>query len=123
MKKWQGTNNLKDVAPTIYNKWIYFYLKKTFEDELGTGFKRFFANSCYEVVVKQQISNESSCGGISVPKLKKETRVEITKSFKETIISLENQLGESVESWTWDKVCSRTNTQLVKLQLFDNYLM
>jgi penicillin amidase len=24
MKKWQGTNNLKDVAPTIYNKWIYF---------------------------------------------------------------------------------------------------
>jgi penicillin amidase len=42
MKKWQGTNNLKDVAPTIYNKWIYFYLKNTFEDELGTeGFKRF----------------------------------------------------------------------------------
>jgi hypothetical protein len=40
------------------------------------------------------------CGGIiSVPKLK-ETRVIITKSFKGAIISLENQLGESVESWT-----------------------
>jgi penicillin amidase len=40
----------------------------------------------------------------NIPKLK-ETRVEIiTKSFKEAIISLENQLGESVESWTWDKV-------------------
>jgi penicillin amidase len=33
-------------------------------------------------------------------KTKKETRAEIiTKSFK-AIISLENQLGESVESWT-----------------------
>jgi penicillin amidase len=30
MESWQGTNNLNDVAPTIYNKWIYFYLKKYF---------------------------------------------------------------------------------------------
>jgi penicillin amidase len=57
--------------------------------------------------MKQVVANKLKnrlCGGIiSVPKLK-ETRVEIiTKSFK-TIISLENQLGESVESWTWDKV-------------------
>jgi penicillin amidase len=62
-----------------------FFLKNTFEDELGTeGFKRFFANSCYEASGSKQISNESSCGGIiSVPKQKKETRVEIiTKSFK-----------------------------------------
>jgi penicillin amidase len=27
LKAWKGTNNLNDVAPTIYNKWIYLYLK------------------------------------------------------------------------------------------------
>jgi hypothetical protein len=44
-----------------------------------------------------------------IAKTKKETRVEIiTKSFKEVIISLENQLGESVESW--DGACSRVPT-------------
>jgi penicillin amidase len=35
LKKWKGSNNLTDVAPTLYNKWIYTYLKNTFEDELG----------------------------------------------------------------------------------------
>ena len=107
MKKWQGTNNLKDVAPTIYNKWIYFYLKNTFEDELGTeGFKRFLQTHVMKQVVAKQISNESSLWWDNIKtKTKKETRAEmITKSFKEAIVSLENQLGESVESWTWDKV-------------------
>jgi penicillin amidase len=27
LKKWKGSNNLTDVAPTLYNKWIYTYLK------------------------------------------------------------------------------------------------
>lgn len=107
MKKWQGTNNLKDVAPTIYNKWIYFYLKNTFEDEMGAeGFVHFLETHVMKQVVAGQISKEASLWWDNInTKTKKETRTEIiTKSFKETIASLENQLGESVESWTWDKV-------------------
>jgi penicillin amidase len=26
-KSWKGTNNTEDVAPTIYNKLVYMYLK------------------------------------------------------------------------------------------------
>lgn len=107
MKKWQGTNNLKDIAPTIYNKWIYFYLKNTFEDELGTeGFNRFLQTHVMKQVIAQQISKkESVWWDNNTTKTKKETRIEIiTKSFKEAVASLENQLGKSVESWTWDKV-------------------
>jgi penicillin amidase len=63
-----------------------------------------------------------SCGGIiSVPKLKRNTVEIITKSFKEAIISLENQLGESVESWTWDKV-HVVQHPIGKIAA-DNYLM
>src|SRR5690606_22794112 len=35
LSKWNGSNNETDIAPTIYNKFIYHYLKNTFEDELG----------------------------------------------------------------------------------------
>jgi penicillin amidase len=42
LKSLEGTNNLNDVAPTIYNKWIYLYLKNSFQDELGKrGFNQF----------------------------------------------------------------------------------
>ena len=107
MESWQGTNNLNDVAPTIYNKWIYFYLKNTFEDELGTeGFKHFLETHVMKQVVAKQISKAASLWWDNVKtKTKKETRTEIiTKSFKEAVASLETQLGSSVESWTWDKV-------------------
>jgi penicillin amidase len=107
MKKWQGTNNLSDVAPTIYNKWIYFYLKNTFEDELGAeGFKHFLETHVMKQVVANQISKEESLWWDNInSKTKKETRSEIiTKSFKEAIASLEKQLGTSIQSWTWDKV-------------------
>jgi penicillin amidase len=40
LKSWTGSNNLNDIGPTIYNKWIYYYLKSTFEDELD-GFEQF----------------------------------------------------------------------------------
>jgi penicillin amidase len=107
MKKWQGTNNLNDVAPTIYNKWIYFYLKNTFEDELGVdGFKLFLQTHVMKQVVAKQISKEESVWWDNIKsKTKKETRSEIiTKSFKGAVASLEKQLGTSAESWTWDKV-------------------
>lgn len=107
MKKWQGTNNLQDVAPTIYNKWVYFYLKNTFEDELGAeGFTHFLQTHVMKQVVAKQISKKESLWWDNIKtKNKKETRTEIiTKSFKEAVTSLEKQLGGSVESWTWDKV-------------------
>ena len=107
MQKWQGTNNLNDVAPTIYNKWIYFYLKNTFEDELGAeGFKHFLETHLMKQIVANQITKEQSLWWDNInTKSKKESRSDIiTKSFKEALASLENQLGTSIENWTWDKV-------------------
>ena len=107
LKKWKGTNELKDVAPTVYNKWIYFYLKNTFEDELGSeGFKQFLATHVAKQLIAKQITKEESLWWDNIKSTtKKETRTEIiTKSFKEAVVSLENQLGSSVDSWTWDKV-------------------
>jgi penicillin amidase len=107
LKAWKGSSNLKDVAPTIYNKWIYLYLKNTFEDELGVDhFKHFLDTHIMKQIIAKQMANENSLWWDNIgTKNKKETRTEIlTASFKEAVLSLEKQLGTSVSAWTWNKV-------------------
>ncbi|WP_035668304.1 penicillin acylase family protein [Flavobacterium sp. 83] len=107
LKSWKGSNNLNDVAPTIYNKWIYFYLKNTFEDELGkVGFKQFLGTHIMKQIVAKQMANANSLWWDNITsKNIEETRKQIlSQSFKEAVISLEKQLGNSVPAWTWNKV-------------------
>ena len=107
LKEWNGSNNLKDIAPTIYQKWIYNYLKNTFQDELGeANFNMLLTTHIVKQIIEPQSRNENSIWWDDVAtKSKKETRAEILeKSFHETISALENQLGKDVNSWTWNRV-------------------
>jgi penicillin G amidase len=107
LRKWKGSSNLKDIAPTIYQKWIYHYLKNTFEDELGeTNFNMLLGTHIVKQIIEPQSQNENSVWWDDVvTKNKKETRVEIlNKSFREAIMALENQLGNDVNTWTWNRV-------------------
>lgn len=109
LKSWNGSNNLNDVAPTIYNKWIYLYLKNTFQDELGDeGFKQFLGTHVMKQIVARQISSEDSPWWDDVTtKNIKETKSQIlAKSFAEAIVALEKQLGNSPSNWKWKKVHS-----------------
>ena len=107
LKKWNGSNNKTVVAPTIYNKWLYCYLKNTFQDELGKDdFSAFLGTHIMKQTVAGQSVNEQSLWWDNVAtKNKKETRSEIlNQSFKEAISALEKQLGNEVSAWTWNKV-------------------
>jgi penicillin amidase len=107
LKPWKGTNNLSDAAPAIYNKWIYLYLKNTFQDELGDEkFKQFLGTHCMKQITMRQISSKKSPWWDDIAtKKKKETRSEIvSKSFAEAITALEKQLGSSPSDWQWQKV-------------------
>lgn len=107
LKKWSGSNNLQDVGPTIYNKWISCYLKNTFQDELGEeNFKAFLATHIMKQVIEAQSNNENSLWwDNTATKNKIETKKEIlTQSFKEAITNLTKQLGTIETKWTWGKV-------------------
>lgn len=107
LKSWKGTTNLEDVAPTIYNKWVYLYLKNTFEDEMGEdNFNLFLGISIGKQVIANQIKNENSVWWDNVKtKNVKETRKDIVvKSFHETVTALQKQLGNTVADWKWEKV-------------------
>ena len=107
LKDWKGANELTDIAPTIYNKWVYYYLKNTFQDELGTAdFNTFLGTHIMKQVIASQSTNRNSPWWDNITTQNKtETQLEIlTKSYKEAIAVLEKQLGKEVHSWTWNKV-------------------
>ena len=107
LKSWKGTTNLEDLAPTIYNKWIYLYLKNTFEDEMGVdNFNLFLGISVGKQVIAYQIKNENSVwwDNIKTKKVKETRKDIISKSFHETIASLQKQLGNTINDWKWGEV-------------------
>ena len=125
LKKWNGSNNLKDIAPTIYNKWMYCYLKNTFQDELGEGdFNALLVTHIIKQVITTQSANETSVWWDNVTtKSKKETRSQIlNQSYKEAIKALEKQLGSEVSNWTWNKVHTLENQHPIgKVALFRKF--
>lgn len=107
LKTWKGSHNLNDVAPTIYNKFLFCYLKNTFEDELGTDrFKSFLGTHIMRQVVVRQLATENSIWwDNSATKNKIESRKDILSlSFAQAIAALESQFGSDVATWTWNKV-------------------
>ena len=125
LKDWKATHNLEDIAPSIYNKWIYFYLKDTFEDEFGIeNFKLLLNTHIIKQVIENQSKNAASVWWDNInTKDKKEAQSEIlTLSFKEAIASLENQLGSDINQWQWKKVHKvEFQHPIGKLKLFSKF--
>jgi len=107
LKNWDGSNTIKSIAPTIYNKFIYEYLKNTFEDEVGkTLFPQFLKTHLSKRVIASQIKESNSVWWDNITtKNKTETREEILlKSFKESVKLLKKQLGNNINEWHWGNV-------------------
>jgi len=107
LQQWKGTNETEDIAPTLFNKWLYWYLKDTFKDELGKdNFNLLLGTHIIKQTIEAQTQNTNSPWWDNIlTKDKKETQQEIlTQSFKEAIASLNNQLGKDVNQWQWGKV-------------------
>ncbi|MGL2964976.1 penicillin acylase family protein [Flavobacterium sp. XGLA_31] len=125
LQNWKGKHNMKNVSPTIYNKWIYFYLRDTFEDEFGKdNFKLLLGTHIIKQVIENQTQNAESPWWDNIgTKDKKETRSDIlTQSFKEAVVSLEKQLGSDVKEWKWKRVHQVTFEHPIgKLALFSRF--
>ncbi len=107
LKPWKGSNATAEVAPTIYTKWLYCYLKNTFQDELGKDdFNALLGTHIMKQMVAAQSRNQASPWWDDVTtKDKKESQSDImNRSFKEAVASLEVQLGAEVSQWTWSRV-------------------
>ena len=108
MSNWNGYYGKREVAATIYNRFLYEVLEATYKDEMGASFNQFLNTPYQDKALAEQIVREESVWWDNVKtKNKKENRIDIiTASFKSTTTFLENQLGGNVDDWTWDKVVS-----------------
>ena len=108
LQKWNGYYGKKEVAATIYNRFIYEVLAATYQDEMGKSFQQFLNTPYQDKALAEQIVREESVWWDNVKTVsKKETRQDIiTASFKNTVAFLGKQLGENVEGWFWDRVIS-----------------
>lgn len=108
LENWDGNYLKSSVGPTIYNRFLYIFLKATYADELGIGFDLFVNSQLQDQVVPAQIRRVNSVWWDNIrTKDILESRTDIIRaSFKETTTFLQNQLGENIEKWTWNRVIS-----------------
>ncbi|UCE93159.1 MAG: penicillin acylase family protein, partial [Flavobacteriaceae bacterium] len=109
LKAWDGSYEMNEVAPTIYFKFIYLFLKNTFEDEMGEErFKLFLQTHLYKRQLARQLRLNKSVwwDDISTKEVKELKDEIITKSFHQAIESLEDQFGDDTSDWNWSKALS-----------------
>ncbi|WP_431167285.1 penicillin acylase family protein [Tenacibaculum halocynthiae] len=108
LKAWNGVFEKEQVAPVVYNRLWYEFVQNTFRDEMGDALEQFVSTPLEEKVVASQVKKKVSVWWDDVTtKEKIETKDEIvTKSFKKAILFLQQQLGENVDDWRWERVAS-----------------
>lgn len=112
LKVWDGSFETSQVAPTIFTKFKYEYLKNTFQDELGEkGFEQFLHTHLSKKQFEKQIRSLNSVWDDNIlTKNRVETKKEIlTKSFKDAVAFLEKKHGNLISSWKWGKVHTVTH--------------
>lgn len=106
LQEWDGNNQIDLIAPLVYNHFIFFYLKHTFEDELGaTTFETLLETHLMKQMIGYQIKNTNSPWWDDVyTKNITETQEDILqKAFQSAMASLSSQLGKDINTWTWQK--------------------
>ena len=108
LENWDGSYLKTSVGPTLYNRFLYEFLSATYKDELGDSFELFINSQLQDQVLSSQIDRESSIWWDNVSSSDKiETRSDIINlAFKNSIGFLQNQLGEHIDDWTWNRVIS-----------------
>ena len=112
LKNWNGDFSASKVAPTIYTKFLWLFIENTFVDEMGEdGLDQFLETHIYKRQIAKQIKSGKSVwwDDIRTKNIKEDRNEIFTKSFHETISALEEQFGDDVEDWKWNKAISVTH--------------
>jgi penicillin amidase len=112
LKDWKGDYTMKQSAPTIYFKFVYLFLKNTFEDEMGEAlFEQFLQTHLYKRQIAKQMRWNRSIwwDDIRTDEVKELKDEIITRSFHQSITALEAQFGDDLDDWQWSEALSVTH--------------
>ncbi|MEJ1221732.1 penicillin acylase family protein [Sediminicola sp. 1XM1-17] len=107
LRHWDGSYPLQTVAGTIYQRWIYYFLKYTLEDELGPElFQQLLATHLIKRSIAPLANKTTSIWyDNAMTGDRVETKEEIVSmALKEALTSLKADFGEDPDQWTWNRV-------------------
>ncbi|RZS97170.1 penicillin acylase family protein [Cecembia calidifontis] len=105
LENWDGSHDLRALAPTLYYKWLYHTLHGMMVDELGEeDFQNFIKTFLYIRSIPRLIRTADSPWWDNVNTPEKETKKDIVeKALKQSLEELQNQLGRDSQKWEWQK--------------------
>jgi len=104
LKNWNGSHDIDDVAPTIFNKLIYNILYNAMADELGLKtLDAFLTSHMMKRSTKILIENETSIwwDNINSKNIVETRNDQLIDAFDRSISDLEKQLGPDIQDWKW----------------------
>jgi penicillin amidase len=107
LSTWKGNYSESNTEAAIFHRWIYYFLKNTFEDELGTSlFEQLLSTHFHKRLIAPMAAKETSVwwDNIATDTIVETKRDIVQKAYMEAFASLEKDLGETISKWTWDQV-------------------
>lgn len=107
LNKWQGNYTLESSVALLYHRWIYYFLRDTFADEMGEdGFKAFLGTHLMKRMIAVMAERENSVwwDDINTPETVEDKAVIVGRSFHEAMESVYRDFGKNSEHWQWSKV-------------------
>jgi penicillin G amidase len=104
---WDGEHQLRNQAPTIYYKLLYYVLQMAMEDELGAeNFKLLLSTHALKNSVLSFVQNDSSVwwNDVNTIDVKESRNIIFEKAFDKTVADLVAQLGKNTDTWEWGRV-------------------
>ena len=107
LNKWEGSYTLESHQAVFYHRWVYHFLKGTFQDELGPeGFKAFLGTHLVKRLLAEFAAKESSVwwDNILTPETIETKEDVILESFKLAMQGVTSDFGNQYEDWSWGSV-------------------
>jgi len=105
--RWDGSYEVDQTEPTVYHRWIYYILKNTFEDELGTErFSQLLRTHLIKRLIAPLIADNGSVWWDDIrTEDQRETQNDIiNRSLRLAFDSLYEDLGADPQLWVWGKI-------------------
>ncbi len=126
LESWKGNFDLNEIAPTIYTKFKYLFLKNVFKDEMEeNSFNQFMGTHLVKHQYNKQLESDYSIWNDNInTELQEDKHYIINKSFKDAVKQLEMQFNTPIDTWTWNKVHTVTHIHPItnKAKFLSKYL-
>lgn len=104
LSDWNFTLDKESSGALVFESFCLQFLKSVIEDELGaTLYKEFSSNGAITPIMVHKVSNDKTLALFDNVRTNKKESYEdcVLEAYKEAIKSIENSLGDDVNTWSW----------------------